>query len=150
MYVAVQTKGEKLGIMTIVVKFMESLAVLLFSTRSIPVMRVGYKLILIFLGTWLLSAAVFMAGCDRSRETTNASAPNKTVGNSIDDSILTTKIKSGLLTDPVVKGLDTKVETYKGNVQLSGFVENQAQIDRAIEIARSVDGVKSVENKMNL
>ena len=66
------------------------------------------------------------------------------------DSIITTKIKSGLLADPIVKGLDPKVETHKGTVQLSGFVEDQAQMDRVIEIARAVDGVKNVENKMSV
>ncbi len=112
-------------------------------------MRVNHKLIL--LSTWLLSATtVFIVGCDNRRETTAGSAPNTTVGMTIDESITTTKIKSGFLADPALNGLDPKVETHKGNVQLSGFVENQAQMDRAMEIARSVDGVKNVENKMNI
>ena len=62
----------------------------------------------------------------------------------------TAVLNAGLLADPAVKGLDPKVETHKGIVQLSGFVENQAQMERAIEIARAVDGVKSVENKMTV
>lgn len=112
-------------------------------------MRVNHKLIL--LSAWLVSAtAVFVVGCDNRRETTAGSAPNTSVGTTIDDSIITTKVKSGLLADPVVKGLDPQVETHQGTVQLSGFVENQAQMDRVIEIARVVDGVKSVENKMSV
>ncbi|MCR4346407.1 MAG: BON domain-containing protein [Sulfuricaulis sp.] len=96
------------------------------------------------------AAVFFVGGCDNRKETTAGSAPNVSVGTTIDDSIITTKIKSGLLADPVVKGLDPQVETHKGTVQLSGFVEDQAQIERVIEIARSVNGVKNVENKMNI
>lgn len=106
---------------------------------------------MILLSASLLSvAAVFIAGCDNFRETKGGSAPDTTVGTTVDDSIITTKIKSGLLADAGVKGLEPKIETLKGNVQFSGFVENQAQMDRAIEIARAVDGVKSVENKMSV
>jgi hyperosmotically inducible periplasmic protein len=72
------------------------------------------------------------------------------VGTRIDDSVITAKVKSELLADPAVKGLDAKVETYNGIVQLSGFVDSQAQMDRAIEIARAVNGVNGVENKMNI
>jgi hyperosmotically inducible protein len=112
-------------------------------------MSVSYKLIPLSVSL-LSAAAVFIAGCDNRRETTAGSAPNASVGTTIDDSIITTKIKSGLLADPIVKGLDPKVETHKGTVQLSGFVEDQAQMDRVIEIARAVDGVKNVENKMSV
>jgi hyperosmotically inducible periplasmic protein len=106
---------------------------------------------LVLLSASLLSAtALVVVGCDSRQETTAASAPGTTVGTTIDDSIITTKIKSGLLADPVVKGLDPNVETHNGIVQLSGFVENQAQMDRTVEIARAVSGVSSVENKMSL
>jgi hyperosmotically inducible periplasmic protein len=105
----------------------------------------------IFLGAWLLSATVaFMVGCDNRGPTTAGSGPAATMGTTIDDSVITARVKSELLADPVVKGLDAKVETYKGTVQLSGFVDSQAQMDRAIEIARSVQGVNGVENKMNI
>ena len=133
-------------------RFVNGYEYLLVSTMlgNIPiVMRANHKLI--FLSTCLLSAAtVFIVGCDNRQDTTAGSAPNTTVGTTIDDSIITTKIKSGFLAEPAMKGLDPKVETHKGTVQLSGFVENQAQMDRAIEIARTVDGVKNVENKMSL
>jgi hyperosmotically inducible protein len=112
-------------------------------------MEIHRKLVLLSIS--ILSAAAFVVvGCDSRRETTAASAPGTTVGTTIDDSIITTKIKSGLLADPVVKGLDPNVETHNGIVQLSGFVESQTQMDRAIEIARSVVGVSRVENKMSL
>ena len=72
------------------------------------------------------------------------------VGTTIDDSVITTKVKSALFADPDVKSFDIKVETRKGDVQLSGFVDSQTNIDRALDIARRVEGVKSVENHMTL
>lgn len=112
-------------------------------------MKFGHKLI-VLAASLLTAAAVLVVGCDNSGKSAAGSAPDTTVGTSLDDSIITTKVKSGLLADPMVKGLDPTVETRKGTVQLSGFVENQEQMDRAIKIARSVDGVKDVENKMNI
>ena len=74
----------------------------------------------------------------------------RSTGEYIDDQAVTAKVKSALLNDPVVKGLQVKVETYNGVVQLSGFVDDPAQIPRAIEIAKGVQGVKSVKNDLNL
>lgn len=73
-----------------------------------------------------------------------------TVGNKIDDGIVTAKVKSALLADPGVKSFDIAVATRKGEVQLSGFVDNQAQIDRAIEIARGIEGVQNINNEMSI
>lgn len=73
-----------------------------------------------------------------------------TVGNKVDDGIVTAKVKSALLADPGVKSFDIAVATRKGEVQLSGFVDNQAQIDRAIEIARGIEGVQNVNNEMSI
>ena len=71
-----------------------------------------------------------------------------TIGTEIDDTAVTTKVKTSLLTDDHVKGLDIKVETRKGVVQLSGYVDSQEQIDKAIAITKGIKGVKSVDNKM--
>ena len=73
-----------------------------------------------------------------------------TVGNKVDDSIVTTKVKSALLSDPDVKSIDIAVVTRKGQVQLSGFVDNQAQIDRALVATRAVEGVQGVVNEMSI
>jgi hyperosmotically inducible periplasmic protein len=73
-----------------------------------------------------------------------------TVGNTVDDSIVTTKIKSALLADPAVKSFDIAVVTRKGEVQLSGFVDNQTQIDRALVLARGVEGAQSIANEMQI
>ena len=71
-----------------------------------------------------------------------------TAGTELDDSVITTKVKSALMTDNLGKGGDTSVETRKGEVLLSGFVDNQAQADREVQLAKAVDGVQSVQNKL--
>ena len=71
---------------------------------------------------------------------------NKSTGEVIDDAAVTTKVKSALLGDPDVKGLAVKVKTYRGEVQLSGFVSTQAEKDRAGQVAQGVNGVQSVRN----
>jgi hyperosmotically inducible protein len=72
------------------------------------------------------------------------------IGNKIDDTVVTAKVKSALLGDDYVKSLDVKVVTRKGVVMLSGFADNQAQIDRSILVTKSVPGVNTVDNKMSL
>ncbi len=71
-------------------------------------------------------------------------------GEYVDDSVITTKVKSLLASDDFLKSFEISVETYKGIVQLSGFVDSQKAIDKAGEIARSVKGVKSVKNNLNV
>jgi hyperosmotically inducible protein len=110
--------------------------------------------------TITLISALSIAGCGKSEDkgpkpaTAPASEPapeaKTTVGTDVDDSAITTKVKSALLADADVKGLDIKVETRKGEVQLSGFVDSQSQIDRAITVTKGVEGVKNVDNKMSL
>ena len=79
-----------------------------------------------------------------------AEATGREVGEALDDATITTKVKAALLQAPDVKGLDVKVETDKAVVQLSGFVASQAQIDRAMEVAKGVRGVRDVQNKMSV
>lgn len=79
-----------------------------------------------------------------------SSASSATIGNEIDDSVVTTRVKTALLNDPDVKSIDFKVETRKGEVLLSGFAANAAQIERAMAVTRAVPGVKSVDNKVSL
>jgi hyperosmotically inducible protein len=93
---------------------------------------------------------IFVAACNKPQEATGTPPPSMTVGTEIDDSVVTARVKSALLADPDVKSLDFKVETRKGEVQLSGFVDNQTQIDHAIAVTDGVTGVKRIENKMTL
>lgn len=79
-----------------------------------------------------------------------ADAGAKSAGQIVDDTVVTTKVKSALLADSDVKGLDVVVETSKGIVSLSGAVNNQTQIDRAAKIAGSVEGVNSVLNNLTI
>ena len=66
----------------------------------------------------------------------------------VDDSVITTKVKSLLANDDFFKSFQISVETYKGIVQLSGFVNSQQAVDKAGQIVRSVQGVKSVKNNL--
>ncbi len=88
-----------------------------------------------------LGIAVFNSGCAGDRT-------HRSTGAYIDDKSVTAKVKADLLGDPDVKGLAVKVESYNGRVQLSGFVDTMSQKNRAAEIARSVNGVKSVKNDL--
>ena len=71
-------------------------------------------------------------------------------GEYVDDSVITAKVKSAIFSDSTLKVNEINVETFKGVVQLSGFVRSQADIDKAMQVARGVSGVKSVKNDMRL
>jgi osmotically-inducible protein OsmY len=75
---------------------------------------------------------------------------NETAGEYLDDSVTTTRVKTALINEPSLKSFEIKVVTYKGSVQLSGFVSSQASIEKAVSIASAIDGVKSVKNAMQL
>jgi osmotically-inducible protein OsmY len=78
-----------------------------------------------------------------------ASTPKQeSTGEYVDDSVITTKVKSLLAADDFLKSFQIGVETYKGTVQLSGFVNSQQAVNKASEIARNVKGVKSVKNDL--
>lgn len=114
-----------------------------FSEQIRPQLLLG----VIFSGAALL----LVAGCDSRPTDARAPAPPPiSVGTELDDGIITGRVKSALLADPDIKSFDLKVETRSGEVMLSGFVANQTQVDRAMSVARGVQGVKIVTNKMNL
>jgi osmotically-inducible protein OsmY len=78
-----------------------------------------------------------------------ASTPTRaSTGEYIDDSVITTKVKSLLAADDFLKSFQIGVETYQGTVQLSGFVNSQKAVDKANEIVKSVKGVKSIKNDL--
>jgi osmotically-inducible protein OsmY len=89
----------------------------------------------------LVMLMVAFVGCASTRTQESA-------GEYVDDSVITTKVKSLLAADDFLKSFQIGVETYKGAVQLSGFVNSQKAVDKAIEIARSVKGVQSVKNDL--
>lgn len=71
-------------------------------------------------------------------------------GEYVDDALITTKVKAAIFNEPTLKSAEINVETFKGKVQLSGFVASQADINKAAEIARGVKGVTSVKNDMHI
>jgi osmotically-inducible protein OsmY len=80
-----------------------------------------------------------------------AGSPTKeSTGELVDDSVITTKVKSKLVGDKDVSAFDVQVETFKGVVQLSGFVSSEQERRRAAELARSIGGVKEVRNDLQV
>jgi osmotically-inducible protein OsmY len=77
-------------------------------------------------------------------------ATRESTGEYVDDAGITTKVKTAFVRDPIVKALDVKVETFKGVVQLSGFVDTPDQKTRAEQIARNTPGVQSVKNNISI
>lgn len=85
----------------------------------------------------------FMLGC-------TSSPKHAGTGEYIDDTVVTAKVKAAILEDSELKVTEINVETYKGRVQLSGFVSSRDQIARATEVTRKVKGVKSVVNDIHM
>ena len=83
----------------------------------------------------------FAAGCAGTRH-------KESTGEYVDDSVITTKVKAKIFDDPMLKVFQIKVKTFKGEVQLSGFVNSDAASARAAEVAKSVKGVQSVVNSL--
>jgi osmotically-inducible protein OsmY len=93
----------------------------------------------------ILAAAMLtsVVGC-------SSTPTHDSTGQYVDDSVITTKVKSEILDDLTLKGFEIKVETFKGVVQLSGFVSSQVNIDAAVAVARNVKGVRGVTNSLQL
>ena len=127
---------------------------------------------------WLFVAAI-VAGCGRTEQTPAPPAPTvpppgataptaplppatsgsatptsppatSTVGQKVDDATITAKVKTALLADPDVKGTDINVDTSAGVVSLRGVAANQAKADKAVQIARGVEGVNNVQSQLTI
>lgn len=98
-----------------------------------------FNLIIRFLLGLLLIISI--AGCSGSKR-------HESTGEYLDDTVLTTKVKTSILGDSKLKVLQIDVETFKGIVQLSGFVDSQEAAERAVHLARTVKGVKQVNNSL--
>jgi osmotically-inducible protein OsmY len=79
-----------------------------------------------------------------------ATSTKEGTGEYFDDTAITTKVKAAIFNEPSLKSSEINVETYKGTVQLSGFVSSRADINKAVELARGVKGVTSVKNDMRV
>lgn len=96
-----------------------------------------------FSAFFLAIALVSVVGC--------ASTSSKEgTGEYIDDSVITTKVKAAIFNEPTLKSAEINVETFKGVVQLSGFLSSRTAEMKAVEIARGIHGVKSVKNDMRI
>ena len=96
-----------------------------------------------FSAFFVIALLAFFLGC--------ASTPKQEgTGEYIDDTFITTKVKAAVLNEPSLKSTEINVETFKGKVQLSGFVNSRADINKAVEITRSVKGVIEIKNDMRL
>ncbi len=103
------------------------------------IMKLTQKLLTAVLSFSLLA----VAGC--------ASTPtSESAGEYLDDTALTASVKASIFNEPTLKSSEINVETFKGNVQLSGFVSSPDSVTRAVEVARGVKGVKSVKNDMRV
>jgi hyperosmotically inducible protein len=101
--------------------------------------QLGKYLSAVFLAFTLMS----VVGCASTQKQAGT-------GEYIDDSVVTAKVKAAILGEPSLKSAEINVETFKGAVQLSGFVSSQAAANKAVEVTRGVGGVKSVKNDMRL
>jgi osmotically-inducible protein OsmY len=96
-----------------------------------------------FSGFFIIAVMLSALGCGSTPQ-------QESTGQYIDDSAITTKVKTAIFNEPSLKVNQISVETYKSVVQLSGFVDSSASMDKAVTIARSVQGVSSVKNDMRV
>lgn len=92
---------------------------------------------------FLAATLVSVVGCA-------STSKQEGTGEYVDDSVITTKVKAAIFNEPTLKSAEINVETFKGAVQLSGFVSSQTAINKAAELARGVSGVRSVKNDMRI
>jgi osmotically-inducible protein OsmY len=90
-----------------------------------------------------LMASTVVVGC-------SSTPTQQSAGQAVDDGVVTAKVKAALVADPVTKAHQINVETFKGTVQLSGFVESDEARTRALQLARDVEGVKRVKDAMDV
>lgn len=97
-----------------------------------------------YLAAILMAFSIFaMGGCA-------STSTQEGTGEYIDDTVITAKVKAAIFNDPVLSAAEINVETYKGIVQLSGFVSSRSDANHAVSITRKISGVKSVKDDMRL
>jgi hypothetical protein len=111
---------------------------LIINQKGVHIMK-NIRLMFCYSVLFLLITA--FAGCA-------ATSTRGSTGDFVDDTVITTKVKALLAEDDFLKSFKISVETYKGTVQLSGFVNSQQAVDRAVKLTRSVQGVGAVKNDL--
>jgi|SRR3954471_12995610 hyperosmotically inducible protein len=109
-------------------------------------MKKQIRMMVVVAVSMLGAATLVTTGC----KSNSGPQEKRTTGSYIDDSSITAKIKSKMVGDSVVKAHQINVDTFQGNVQLNGFVDNDAQKQRAEQIARNTAGVVNVQNNLQL
>jgi len=109
-------------------------------------MKICYKSLALVMA---LSSILSISACQKFGEGTHETWVEPPVKAAVDDNTLIATIKSSLLTDPELRGLDLRVEVHSGEIMLSGLANNQSQIDRANTLTWLVEGVKKVDNRMS-
>lgn len=109
-----------------------------FSVRKISHLVTGFSKHLVY-----GFAIIALTGCA-------SEGINRSTGEVVDDASIASRLKTALLADRTTDGLDIEVEAYRGRVQLVGFADSQAEIDRAQEIASNIDGVTTVSNALHI
>jgi hyperosmotically inducible protein len=117
------------------------------STQNLPKHRIADAAMASALAGIL---AISLAACSDADKSSNSEPPASSLGNVIDDTVLDTRVKAALMANPQVNSYDFKVETRKGEVLLSGFVNSQAELNLAMDLVQAVDGVKSIQNNVTL
>ena len=97
-----------------------------------------------------IATAVFTASLALTVVGCSSSPTRESTGEYIDDAAITAKVKAAFVNDPALKATEINVETFKGDVQLSGFVAQPQDAQRAAEVARGVKGVTSVKNDIRV
>ncbi|MDH4390351.1 MAG: BON domain-containing protein [Aquabacterium sp.] len=105
---------------------------------------------LLALGTAALAASLLIACSKTPVPAPMAPAAPTTLGTQVDDTVVTSNVKTALLADPAIKSMDISVVTVKGEVQLSGMVDTQGQIDQATQVATGIVGASSVKNELRV
>lgn len=101
--------------------------------------RIATRTATLFFAAFMLT----LAGCA-------STAKHEGTGEYVDDAVITTKVKAAIVGEPTLKATEINVETYKGTVQLSGFVSSTAAAAKAAEVTRGVKGVQAVKNDLRL
>lgn len=111
--------------------------------------KIAKTLMAVMVGSALLSGSALAASTTESAGSKIDSSMKKVDGY-MDDSSVTAKVKAALVDDEVIKSTDISVETHAGVVTLSGFVSSQDQAEKAVALAKKVEGVKSVSDKLHV
>lgn len=91
-----------------------------------------------------------IVGCNKSQEATDTTKPSTSIKTEISDSDVTMKVKTALLNDEQAKSFDIAVVTLKGDVRLTGAVDNQNQLDHIVKLVRSIEGVHSIHDELTI